>query len=274
MHLPSELRAADIERPLPDINVRVTEIDELSNANVLLAHVEESRITNVTNITLPLPTNPCFGPCINLNDLTIPDPDPDDNVPAPTLCEPFSCTDEGSGYTALGHPCTPAAFKPGILVDCYCQQQLQHAIKADGLLSAVFDLRGGPDGDICTSYAAKFWWNETLPYIGAVLLVLLNRVIQIVAVRMSYVERFASHKHRRLAVMIKVFVTQFVCMAVIIPLVSFTPGDGNLWSSLLPMKEGQWTQFESDWYSVNGYYLALVVSLRVGCVSGVAPAQR
>ncbi len=149
------------------------------------------------------------------------------------------------------------SFKADLIGECYCFEEITSLITRGLGWSIYTDYSQFSTTDSCKSFFYWYTGVELFTYFATFLVIVINVTLEYVLLVLNKSECHGSVSNEQGSYMIKIFVAQYVNMAVVV-LVAF--GKINNLPNVLASSfifQGTYTNFNSAWYGNVGAYLML-----------------
>ena len=150
------------------------------------------------------------------------------------------------------------------IVKCYCKQNIYELLTTANLITYakafLASMRppdpkelGGDDAEYCGAFQGVYLSSYLLSYAAVLITVIINRILKIVLVHLTQYEAHKSLDDEQYSILLKLFITTYVNMAIIVLLAFGISVD----LEEMPPKVGfgMYTDFKRTWFSHIGFYL-------------------
>jgi hypothetical protein len=150
------------------------------------------------------------------------------------------------------------------IAKCYCKQNIYQLLTTENLLrytqAFLATMKppdpkelGGDDAEYCGVFQGIYLSSYLLTYAAVLITVIINRLLKMVLIYLTNYESHKSLEDEQYSILLKLFLTTYVNMAIIVLLAFGVSVD----LSVMPPKVGfgMYTDFKRTWFSNIGFYL-------------------
>lgn len=146
------------------------------------------------------------------------------------------------------------SFTASAIGACYCYQELAALVSSSGVvdtLDKINSLKSGPCGDFYQQYSL----SVALTYVAVLVTTVVNVFLRTFLKRLAKHEARANTDEEQGSVMLKIFLSNYATMAIIILVAYGKAKDLPAFLQTLHIFDGVYGDFSTGWYGQVGYFL-------------------
>ena len=184
-------------------------------------------------------------------------------------CLTYQCDPSEGGLTDLN--CK--TYQAKLVGDCYCFDQVNQLFQSGHGLDIVASFQALAKSSQCKKFYLSYMLQSAMTYLATFLVVVINKFMEIFLWYLNKDEKHSSISNESGSYMLKIFVAQYINMAVVVLMVFGAIAGVPSGLAYVGIFQGTYEDFNVAWYGAVGNYLMLTFIIQAASIPVYPIAQ-